>query len=280
MLGENDPNVRTRHGGGQRFRHHRHRYRPARGAGPRRQRMRKSSDEELRAPAAAGAAQPDRRNAADPGSQGAGDRGDHATKSTRPICASPRRISAERRRRWTPISPRSAPPPASLKRQIEGELAWQRLLRRNVQPFVNVSEEEVNELLERLKAAKGTEEYRLGEIYLAATPETEAAVFAERPADRGAAPAGRQFRRLCAPIFAGFDRSGRRRSRLGPPGAASQRAGHRRARPAARPVGRADRRSRAAFRSCYLIDKRQVLTADPRDAVLSLKQISIDFARR
>ena len=61
---------------------------------------------------------------------------------------------------------------ASLKRQIKGELAWQRLLRRNVQPFVNVSEEEVNELLERLKAAKGTEEYRIGEIYLSATPDS------------------------------------------------------------------------------------------------------------
>jgi len=67
--------------------------------------------------------------------------------------------------------------PASLKRQIEGELAWQRLLARNVQPFVNVSEDEVNELLDRLKASKGTEEYRLGEIYLASTPETESAVF-------------------------------------------------------------------------------------------------------
>ena len=31
---------------------------------------------------------------------------------------------------------------ASIKRQIEGELAWSRLLRRNVQPFVNVSEDE------------------------------------------------------------------------------------------------------------------------------------------
>jgi len=65
---------------------------------------------------------------------------------------------------------------ASLKRQIRGELSWQRLLRRNVQPFINVSEEEVNEMLARLRAAKGTEEYRIGEIYLAATPETSAAV--------------------------------------------------------------------------------------------------------
>lgn len=67
---------------------------------------------------------------------------------------------------------------ASLKRQIEGELAWQRLLRRNVQPFVNVSNEEVNDLIQRLEAARGTEEYRLGEIYLAATPENRAQVEA------------------------------------------------------------------------------------------------------
>ena len=31
------------------------------------------------------------------------------------------------------------------------------------------------------------------------------------------------------------------------------------------------------FSILYLIDKRQVLTADPRDAVLSLKQVSITF---
>ena len=43
--------------------------------------------------------------------------------------------------------------PASLKRQIKGELAWQRLLQRNVSPFVNVSDDEVKEMLERLKAA-------------------------------------------------------------------------------------------------------------------------------
>jgi peptidyl-prolyl cis-trans isomerase SurA len=32
------------------------------------------------------------------------------------------------------------------------------------------------------------------------------------------------------------------------------------------------------FSILYLIDKRKVLTADPRDAVLSLKQISIAFS--
>ena len=62
--------------------------------------------------------------------------------------------------------------PASLKRQIHGELAWQRLLRQKVAFFVNVSAEEVNELMQRLEASKGTVEFRLGEIYLSSTPES------------------------------------------------------------------------------------------------------------
>src|SRR3546814_10345264 len=66
--------------------------------------------------------------------------------------------------------------PASLKRQIEGERAWQQVLRRTIAPFVNVAEEEVNEILRRLEESRGTEEYRLGEIFLSATPENQAAV--------------------------------------------------------------------------------------------------------
>ncbi|RZK00823.1 MAG: peptidylprolyl isomerase, partial [Novosphingobium sp.] len=67
--------------------------------------------------------------------------------------------------------------PASLKRQIRGELSWQRLLRRNVQPFINVSEEEVKEVIARQQQDKGTEEYRIGEIYLAASPDAKQQVF-------------------------------------------------------------------------------------------------------
>ncbi|MFX8397216.1 peptidylprolyl isomerase, partial [Acinetobacter baumannii] len=48
----------------------------------------------------------------------------------------------------------------------------------NVQPFINVSDGEVREMMERLKAAKGTEEYRIGEIFLAATEETKPQVRA------------------------------------------------------------------------------------------------------
>src|SRR3546814_6872770 len=66
----------------------------------------------------------------------------------------------------------------ALKQQIRGELAWSRLLRRRVEPFVNVGDEEVEGIIERLKEAQGSEEYRVGEIFLSATPENKAEVMA------------------------------------------------------------------------------------------------------
>ena len=65
----------------------------------------------------------------------------------------------------------------SLKRQIRGEMAWQHLLRRNVNPFVNVSDEEAKEVYGRMQAAKGTQEYHIAEIFLTSTPDSQAAVL-------------------------------------------------------------------------------------------------------
>jgi len=165
----------------------------------------------------------------------------------------------------------------SLKRQIEGELAWQRVLQRNVEPFINVSEEEVNELVKRLNDSKGTEEYRIGEIYLAATPENEQAVFAngqkimEQLQQGGSFVAyARQFSQAStAPVGGdlGWVRLGMLPTELST--AARQMQPGNLVGPIKVPGG---------FSILYLIDKRQVLTADPRDAVLSLKQISIKFA--
>jgi hypothetical protein len=97
---------------------------------------------------------------------------------------------------------------------LRGEQAWERLKRRNVTPFVNVSTEEVNEVYDRVIAAKGTFEYRVGEIYLSATADDPDRGRRERAADRRSAPPGRQFRRLRAAVFGSFDRRGRRRSRV------------------------------------------------------------------
>lgn len=166
--------------------------------------------------------------------------------------------------------------PASLKRQIRGELSWQRLLRRNVQPFVNVSDEEVREVMKRMEEAKGTEEYRVGEIFLSATAETREAVLqnANRIVEQlkqGGSFVGyaRQFSEASTAAVGGdlgWIRLGQLPQELSTP-LSSLAAGQL--------VGPVE--VRGGFSILLLIDKRQVLTADPRDAVLSLKQISISF---
>ena len=166
---------------------------------------------------------------------------------------------------------------ASLMRQIKGELSWQNLLARNVTPFVNVSREEVNELMDRLRASKGTEEYRVGEIYLSSTPETEQAVFnnAKRIVDQlqnGASfqAYARQFSEASTAAVGG-DLGWIRLPQL--PKALADAVQPLEPGQLVGPV-----QLTGGFSIVYLIDKRQVLTADPRDALLSLKQISITFA--
>jgi peptidyl-prolyl cis-trans isomerase SurA len=168
--------------------------------------------------------------------------------------------------------------PTSLKRQIEGEQAWERLKRRNVTPFVNVSTEEVNEVYDRVIAAKGTFEYRVGEIYLSATPTTRTAVAenARRIVDQlrqgGSFVAyARQFSEASTAAVGG-DLGWIRLEQLQNPQletAARDMQPGQLAGPIEIPGG---------FSILYMIDKRQIGMADPRDAVLSLKQISLDFA--
>ncbi|MFN3470153.1 MAG: peptidylprolyl isomerase [Novosphingobium sp.] len=167
---------------------------------------------------------------------------------------------------------------ASLKRQIRGELAWQNLLRRNVQPFVNVSESEVQEVMQRLQASKGTEEYRIGEIFLSATDINKPQVYAnaqkivEQLQEGGSFVAyARQYSEASTAAVGG-DLGWIRLAQLPPELAAT--AGTMGPGQLAGPI-----EIRGGFSIIYLIDKRQVLTADPRDAMLSLKQISIEFAK-
>lgn len=164
--------------------------------------------------------------------------------------------------------------PAALKRQIQGELAWNNLLRRNVAPFINVSAEEVNDTMERLKTSRGQAEYRLAEIYLSATPETAAEV------QQNAAQIIQQIRE-----GANFQAYARQFSesttaavggdlgfvRL--PTLPDQMAEVAREMQPGQLVGPVQ--IPGGYVIMLLVDKQQVLTADPRDAVLSLKQISI-----
>ncbi|TVV72880.1 peptidylprolyl isomerase [Sphingomonas solaris] len=166
----------------------------------------------------------------------------------------------------------------SIKRQIEGELSWRRLLGRKVEPFVNVGEDEVNAVMARLNASKGQQEYRIGEIFLSTTPETsnDTRANAERivtQVRQGASfvAYARQFSEASTAAVGG-DLGWVRAEQLPDPIAAAAAAlqNGQVSDPVAVPGG---------FSIVALIDKRQVLTADPRDAVLALKQISVSFPK-
>ena len=167
--------------------------------------------------------------------------------------------------------------PASLKRQIEGELAWSRLVQRNVEPFVNVSQDEVEELYTTLEESRGMTEYRLGEIYLSATPETRDGVvqngqrIVEQLRQGGSFVAyARQFSEASTASVGG-DLGWIRLEQLQNPTletvARDMQPGQ-----LVGPVEIA-----GGFSILYMIDRRQIGVTDPRDAQLSLMQISLDF---
>ena len=165
----------------------------------------------------------------------------------------------------------------SLKRQIEAELAWQRYLRRRVEPFVNVGDEEVKGILARLEEAKGTEEYNVKEIFLGATPANGQQVYANARQLVQEIQKGQQPFEYYAHTYSeastkavNGDLGWVRVAQLPDPLAEALRTMQvgQVAGPIELPGG---------FSLIYLTDKRQVLTADPRDARLSLKQLTMRF---
>jgi peptidyl-prolyl cis-trans isomerase SurA len=162
----------------------------------------------------------------------------------------------------------------SMRRQIEGEIAWSRLLRRKVE--VSVSDAEVNAIMERLKASRGTDEYRVGEIYLSATPDNAAEVLANarRIIDQirqGASfPAyARQFSEAStAPV--GGDLGWIRAAQL--PDALAQAVQEISVGQIVGPI-----EVPGGYSILFLQDSRKVLMANPRDAVMALRQMSINF---
>lgn len=164
----------------------------------------------------------------------------------------------------------------SMRRQIEGEIAWQRLQHAKIE--VSVGDDEVKAVLDKLNASKGTEEYRVGEIFLSATPATQSqtldnankilaqlrqgasfAGYARQYSEASTAAVGGDLgwvrpEQLPAPLATAL--------RQMPAGAISE--------PIAVPGG---------FSIIAVQDTRKILTPDPRDAILSLKQVSINFPK-
>lgn len=167
---------------------------------------------------------------------------------------------------------------AAVKQQIRGEFAWDRLLSRNIQSTTNVSTEEVKAVELRMNEAKGQDEFHLGEIYLSATPENGAAVMENAKKIIQALQAGGSF--------AAYARQFSEASTASVGGDLGW------VRPALLPQSMSDAATQmqpgqlvgpievpGGISIMLMIDRRQVLTADPRDAILSLKQISLEFPK-
>ncbi len=168
--------------------------------------------------------------------------------------------------------------PASIKAQIRGELAWNRVLRRKVEPLVNVGDDEVQSVIAKLNAAKGKDEYHVSEIFLSATPETQAQVLNDAARIVGQIRGGASFvayaRQFSEASSAGVGgdlgwvRSEQLNDAVAPvvtslkPGGAATSVSD--------PIPVA-----GGVAIMALLEKRQVLAADPNDAILSLKQISL-----
>jgi peptidyl-prolyl cis-trans isomerase SurA len=166
----------------------------------------------------------------------------------------------------------------SIRRQIHGEMAWSRLQRAKIESQVSVGDEEVKAVIDRMTAAKGTQEYKVGEIFLSATPATQQQVLGNAQKvvaalKQGASFAGyaRQYSEASTAAVGGdlgwvrpeqLPESIANTLRQMAPGTLSE--------PIAVPGG---------FSIVAVQDTRKILTADPRNAVLSLKQVSIAFPK-
>ena len=162
----------------------------------------------------------------------------------------------------------------TIRRQIEGEIAWRRLQSAKIESGVSVGDDEVKAVIAKLEAAKGSDEFRIGEIFLTATPVNRDEVVGNAnkiiaALEKGASFAGyaRQYSESStSPVGGdlGWVRPEQLPEAIGT--VVRQMAPNSLSAPIAVPGG---------FSIVALLDKRKVLSADPRAAVLNLKQVSI-----
>jgi peptidyl-prolyl cis-trans isomerase SurA len=167
---------------------------------------------------------------------------------------------------------------ASMRRQIEGEIAWRRLQQAKIEDDVSIGDDEVKAVLDKLEASKGTEEYRVGEIFLASTPYTQ---------DQTLQNASKILAQLKnGASFAGYARQYSEASTAAVGGDLGW------VRPEQLPTQIADVLRQmgpgtisnpipvpGGVSIIAVQDTRKILTKDPRDAILSLKQVSISFPK-
>lgn len=169
----------------------------------------------------------------------------------------------------------------SIKRQIEAELNWNKYLRREVD--INVGDVEVKAKIEQAKAAQGTEEYHVREIYLSGGADRGPEVLTQmqqmmqaiQKRDKGEDSFGyyaRNFSEASTKVVDG-DLGWMNEAQLSQLPAALTTAvkGMTRehlAGPIEVPGG---------YSIIYLVDTRKIGVPDPREARLTLKQVSVAF---
>ena len=163
----------------------------------------------------------------------------------------------------------------AIRRQILGEISWRRLQSAKIESG-SVGDDEVKAVIERMEASKGTQEYKVGEIFLSATAATSAQTMVNanqiiEALGKGASFVGyaRQYSEASTAAVGG-DLGWVRPEQLPEPIAAAVRTLQRGqvSAPIAIPGG---------ISIVAVQDTRKVLTADPRAAELNLKQVSVSF---
>jgi peptidyl-prolyl cis-trans isomerase SurA len=166
----------------------------------------------------------------------------------------------------------------SIRRQIEGELAWSRLQQDKIENTVSIGDDEVAAVIDKINASKGAAEYRVGEIYLAAPggDQSQAIATAGQILNRlkgGASFAAyaREFSQASTASVGG-DLGWVRPEQLPQPIAATL--------TRMSPGDVSDPITVPGGVSIIAVqDERRIGMPDPRNAVLSLKQVSISFPK-
>ena len=166
----------------------------------------------------------------------------------------------------------------SIRRQILGETSWRRLQSAKIESGVSVGDDEVKAVIDRMEASKGTEEYKVSEIFLSATATTQAQAMSNASQIIDALRKGGSF--------VGYARQYSEAST----GAVGGDLGWVRPEQLPEPIANVIRSLQPGQVSAPLAvpggvsiialqDTRKVLTADPRDAELNLKQVSLAFPK-
>ena len=164
----------------------------------------------------------------------------------------------------------------SIRRQITGELAWRRLQSKKIEDGVNVGEDEVKAIIDKLEASKGQTEYRVGEIFLASTAANDAQVQADigkifQALQQGGSFVGyaRQYSQSSTASVGG-DLGWLRPEQL--PDVLGSRLREMHSGQLSSPI-----KVPGGYSILAVQDERKILTKDPRNAVLALKQVTIGF---